>query len=480
MPAPFYLSCRMKKLCIGFLSIIIALLAVFSVLPLSSGVAFASTSVYSDVLDDLQADENFNAEDYPVNNSDYGLYLLTVAESIDDELFVYVYQPCVQKDFRATSISMSLTITDFNSSITPHIYYLEYLNSENSLYKYRVVNFTVSESEIRYYEIFSIYRSFDDSIDPLPSGSNQTVNERAFNVGKRFTCGIINGNYYIACKEVQTVDITDMFVGFLRYENSVERSYFYVPDEDPVDSHFVAFSTTNSIDKVLEATVFYQEQDYVWHIDYFPDGYFGDIEDNYVELSYTDSASFTSSGWWNYGTYEWGRIQTVDEMITGEDHEKIYHCGLFNVRTYSVLSEDAIEDLHNYQYVLRFKETSWLQQRNVQGLYLDRRVIISNVSILRLKYTYDGVVYNLGTVSNKQTGSNDPLNISETLVELSEQFKEFLQWLLLILGIVLGCIILYFLAPVIKFIFKIIIAPFKWIFGRTAKGRQKNKGKKQR
>lgn len=448
----------MKRLVV----LIVIFVLLFSLIPTGS-VAFADTSVYSDVLDDLQLDASFDAANYVSDETDFSLQLFQIAESIDNELLVYVYQPSgSSKNLHATSISMSLRISGFDDRINPSIYYLEFLNSDGVFFKYKVKDFVVLNDSIRYYEIYTIYRPFING-DPLPNGSGQTVNERGFNVGLRFTCGQINGTYTISCKAVKTVEITSMFVGFVRYRNSVERSYvFWGSNEDEMDSHFVAFSTSENIDRLLEAKVFYKSQFFEKDPTFYPDGVYGEIEEHEVEFAYTDQASFTSSGWFDYGTYTWGRIQTVDQFVEGEDHSNLYNCGLFNVETYSHLTEEAIDELQDYQYVLRFAETDYREFRNVaQGHIGERRFIVSEVTILRLKYEYANQIYDLGVVSNKQTGSLNPLNESITEVEFSDEIKDLFRILLIALAVIALLLLLKFLLPIFKAIWWVITLPFK-------------------
>ena len=51
---------------------------------------------YTSVLEDLVKDENFNIEEYPVIEENYSLQVIQIAESEDNELFIYVYQPSGQ------------------------------------------------------------------------------------------------------------------------------------------------------------------------------------------------------------------------------------------------------------------------------------------------------------------------------------------------------------------------------------------------
>ena len=66
------------------------------------------------VLTDLQKDTAFNIEDYPVNSKDYSLNVIQIAESIDKELYIYVYQPSgVFGSLVASSINISTNDLNF-------------------------------------------------------------------------------------------------------------------------------------------------------------------------------------------------------------------------------------------------------------------------------------------------------------------------------------------------------------------------------
>lgn len=115
--------CPMKKIVLVLLIGII----IMSLFPVS--IAYADETVSSNVLTDLQKDQSFDPANYPVDNSDFSLYLFQIAETSDRELLVYVYQPSgTVKNLRATSLSMSLHINNFDDTIDPSLYYLEFLN----------------------------------------------------------------------------------------------------------------------------------------------------------------------------------------------------------------------------------------------------------------------------------------------------------------------------------------------------------------
>ena len=74
------------------------------------GVTYAEESDYSGVLDDLQKDDSFDESHYPAVADDYSLKIIQIAESVDGELFLYVYQPSGQaKNLIASSINISIS-----------------------------------------------------------------------------------------------------------------------------------------------------------------------------------------------------------------------------------------------------------------------------------------------------------------------------------------------------------------------------------
>ena len=217
--------------------------------------ARAESITYSGVMDDLKKDTSFKPENYPTKTDDYSLKIIQLAESVNKELFVYVYQPSGKaKDFKASSINISTTIND---SISYLNYKLELLNSNGVFYKYKVSGLTVKDESVRYYAISSIYRPFDESIDKQASGGN-TVTEVNYAVNKQYCFGEINGKPYVNCVDIETIVVTDKFVGFVRYKDGFK---LYV---GACDSHFVAFNTDRPIDKLLEADVYYTTQSYDW------------------------------------------------------------------------------------------------------------------------------------------------------------------------------------------------------------------------
>lgn len=436
------------------ISVLIAILSVFCAVITTAAqtplVVRAESITYSNVLDDLKKDNSFNSDNYPTKADDYSLQIIQLAESVNKELFVYVYQPSGKsKDFKASSINISTTIND---AISFHNYKLEFLNSNGVFYKYKVKDLTVKDDAARYYAISSIYRPFDESIDKQASGGN-TVTEVNYAVNKQYCFGEINGKPYVNCVDIETIVVTDKFVGFVRYMDGFK---LYV---GACDSHFVAFNTDKPIDKLLEADVYYTTQKYGWSFVTFvgQSEEFGDKEDKYAYLKYTDKVEHSGGGLFA-GTYKWDRIQTVDDFIKGENRENIYHGAIIDVKASSKLTDAALNELKGKKWVLRFAETSYYLNGG-QGSTVSLSTLVGDVTILRLKFETDNITYNLGVIDNKQTGGREPSNDADIDISLNKRGKMILYLLLLVLLIVL-------LAPVLPYIIQAIV----WVISLPFKG----------
>ena len=433
-----------------FLAFVLGICAVITTAAQTPLVARAESITYSGVMDDLKKDTSFKPENYPSKADDYSLQIIQLAESTNKELFVYVYQPSGKaKNFKASSINISTTIND---SISYLNYKLELLNSSGVFYKYKVSGLTVKDESVRYYAISSIYRPFDESIDKQASGGN-TITEVNYAVNKQYCFGEINGKPYVNCVDIETIVVTDKFVGFVRYPDGFK---LYV---GACDSHFVAFNTNKPMDKLLEADVYYTTQEYSssWAAFVGENETFGDKADKYAYLKYTDKVEHTGGGLFA-GTYKWDRIQTVDDFIKNEDREQIFSGAVIDVKISSKLTDAALNELKGKKWVLRFTETDYTLWSG-QGSYGTFSTIVGDVTILRLKFETDGITYNLGVIDNKQSGSKDPSNETDIDISLNKRGKMILYLLMLILLIIL-------LAPILPYVLQAIV----WIISLPFKG----------
>ena len=433
----------------------IALMGAF----IPSSVAYAAGTAYSDVLDDLHSDESFSEENYPVVADDYSLKVIQVAESVDDELFVYVYQPSgFVKPLKASSINISLVPRENISDVKN--YKLRLLNSDGVFFKYLVEGLTVGTATTRYYTIPSIFRPYDETIDEGADHGNE-ITEVVYEVAKEYCFSTINGEPFCRVLDIETIEITDKFVGFVRYSNGFEL----YPTR--CDSHFVAFNTDRDIDRLFEAEVFYTTQSYSYSYLGGLFGHenetFGEVRDNYAHLYYEEKVEHTGDGLWA-PTYTWNRIETVENFIAGEDIEQTVYTGaLLNVSVANKITDEGRAALAGKKWVLRCTDTEYSLLWS-ENSYDTSSTIVGDVTILRLKFETDGVTYNLGVVDNKQSGDPDtPINEEEIKAEPSDIMK----LIMLIIGIVFIVVLLVIIAPVlpyvIKFVIWLICLPFRAI-----------------
>ena len=414
----------------------------------AANVAFAEDKTATEVLEDLSKDKSFNSDNYPLKTDDYSLQIIQLAESVNKELFVYVYQPSGDK-VKASSINISTTIND---EISYYNYKLELLNSDDTLFKYKVAGLEVKTAPVRYYAISSVYRPYNADIDDNKSGNN-AINEVNYAVNKQYCFGEINGKPYVNCVEIETIVVTDKFVGFVRYPDGFKL----FTGAGACDSHFVAFNTDKKIDKLFEADVYYTTQKVSY--DFFTEDSpfsikFGDSKtDNYAYLKYTDKVEHTGGGFFA-GTYKWDRIQSVDDFIKTEDRTTVYYGAVLNSKVSSQLSDEALNDLKGKKWVLRFTETSYDKSpRSGMGAatyYHAETTMVGNVTILRLKFETDGITYNLGVIDNKQTGSTEPSNSIDIKVEPNATGKGIIYLILFVLLLVL-------LAPLLPYVLNTVI-----------------------
>lgn len=392
--------------------------------------AYATVSGYTEVLADLQVDKQFNVEDYPSNTSDYTIQVIQVAESTDKELFVYTYQPSQNTKYLvATQINMSLT----ESVDGTRLYGLSLLSCSGVFCKYKVNGIAVSEKVKRYYNITSIYREWDSSIDS-GTGNDNTKNEVAFAVGKLYLATTQNGEVSYKCKETETIQIINPYADYLEYSNGFKLSPNWC------HSHYVAFSTDKQIDTLMEADVSYvrRSASRATGIGLKGDTTYENASQEIAKLDGTQKGGNAADGWFAK-KYEWERIQSVAEFISKED-----------------LKDETKANLEGKQWVLRFVET------DISMVVGDFSTVtfwtdISQVTVLRLKFETEGKVYDLGAVSDKVTADNIPGNNN------TNEFASFWEWLsrvtkmpkwaLILIAVI---IVLVILLPILSILFPIV------------------------
>lgn len=400
----------------------------------ASTTAFAESSEYTSVMDDLQKDKNFKIGDFYADVNDNGLQVIQIAESEDKELFVYVFQPsALIRELTATHISIA---TD-KDNLKPEMYSLTLLSRSGVFGKYLVDKLTVKDDDLRCYEIISIFRKWDEKID-IPAAGGNKIDEVSFEVAQLWSANTLkSGDVRYHCEATEVITVTGKLCGFLRYGSGI------VFGGENVDAWFVAFSTDKPIYELLAADVYYISTEYVVGRSdeiQFGEGYtpppagidsiiamskaHGEQEEITKTVTFTDSGTTALEGYdWldeyqeriqsSYLTrkaYVFDRIQTVEEFKKGEK-----------------LSGGTKDDLEGLSWVLRFIETPyvWTVWSGAEGHSIEQDVDyfgyhwewinqhwyeISSVSLLRmdLKFSKDGKVYSLGVVDNMQTSGRKP------------------------------------------------------------------------
>lgn len=345
------------------------------------GIAFAEeTTTYSNVLNDLQKDESFNADDYPVDASDSSLQVIQIAESMDKELFLYVYQP--SEKYVATHIHLAQVKQP--TTADTHEYKLTLLNSSGTLFKYKVEEITLLDDLVRYYDISSIFRAWNEWSDGTSDNEN-IVSYKSFDVGQLWIAEYTGEELVYSMTTIETIEILNPFVNHISYSKG---QYWWSSQYDSIYSHYIAFSTDKQMDDLLSASVYFDSRDVTMHGGVYT--YSKSVAHELVIEKSQEVSSLTDSSLLYANDYNYSRIVKAENFLSNEN---------------SKLSDDAKSNIVGSTWVLRFWETELMVSSNVASVSI-YSTEVTNVTILRLEFETDGVSYNLGAVMNKYTDSS--------------------------------------------------------------------------
>ena len=399
--------------------------------------AYAATS---EVLLDLQRDRDFDVSAYPKKRDDYSLKVIQLAESENGELVLYVYQPSCDDRTVATFVSIAEEMNNADD-FSPALYGLELMDSDGVFYKYRVVNFPMSNAAERFYNVVMIQRPFISGIDS-DGGTGTTTDRKAFGVGQYWRVKTEGDSVSYEMLQVDVVQIIDPFVSRIRKNKEVSANSYYQ------DNYYVAFSTDRNIDKLLSATVSYRTRDYFYENNSFLDigsTIFND-KTTYSNERFSDKDIYCDEaveldnqhklfGIFDIGNkYSWQRIQSAADFVANAGA--------------SAEDNNAVKDL---QWVLMFDEVSVYRYQSSGTIITtceEAGQVIDQVTILRLEFVEDGVTYNLGTVSDTISGE-DHFGDGGSAAE-----EEFNLWKI-VLAVLLLVLLLLLLIPIIKGIAKL-------------------------
>ncbi len=485
-------------------TVILCLIAVF-LIPTSAGVAFAD-SVYSDALEDLQVDKNFNIDDYPISQTDFSLKLIQLAESKANELLAYVYQPSAGKFgvlAKKIRIFVSDSYQDFN---------LTYLTNHGQFYKYKVDGYVtdVTSTVCREYSVVQLMRSADERCgDKLVDENNNKISFIPYPVGYKFSVTTKDNVVYYGKSKSDYSVVTDKYCGQLQFNNPINKLYWLTGASGAGMLHFIAFNGVGiinedgssreiQIEELQEADVAYTLVCHEMLESYQAEVLQGGIYNKDIsEERITKTLDATTSDSYQAGIfaheYSWKEIMTVEDFINDVvDNDSSF----FN----SKLAPASVDEIRDKQFVLILcvTEITHLHTSGDSGAPLhipfettkDTRYYVNDETILRLQFETQGKVYNLGTVDNYQTGDGVPDNTEdygfndEWWKNLLAEIEEWIKIFAIIVGVVILVVLAVFVAPfiwkIIKFIAKIIVAPFKFLFGGRSKRRSGSSKYKKR
>lgn len=453
----------------------IMMILIYSCCIVTINVSAATKDVdgYSNVLDDLYLDSTFNPNDYPINKSDYSMDVITIAESENNELFVYVYNPSNVSSRQAKKISLYFNYTENQDDIDPSLYNLTLVSNEVRFQKYVVNDYNVSSSNTRYYNIISIYRPFEELIDTSIEGG--TTDYKAYHVGKQFKFTDTESELTIDAIKFDTVQITVNLNGYVEYENGFTLGDIFVTvSEDHCRSHFIAFDIDNyDVDHIYDAKLSFIQisRNFICasvNSDFYvpdPDNLLthetynlGSSEEIRLKISDKDEVTYVGEGLFSR-TYKWNRIMLSNDFISNFDNQG----GKFYDLNHNSSTNDLIS---NSQYVFAFTETSvsvdysYVTGSNIR-LFEVNDYKISEVAILTLHFLSGIHEYNLGAVGDITTSDDIVDGIADPKSEIS--FEDIMQTLMMIVGLIVLLFVLNIIKPLWNFIVFIIKIPFKLI-----------------
>lgn len=414
---------------------------------------YAESAGYTNVLDDLKKDPNFNENEFSEKNDDYSLQVIQVAESENGLLFLYVYQPCFNsKKLFATGVNLSI----FEVANGTQLYNLTFVNNSDVFCKYLLKDFKVSENSTRYYNISAIYRKWENDVDG-ETGNDNTANNKSYQVGAVFKVETIDGEKKYSKNPTYVVNIIDPYTGYFIYTASSpvpKPGLIGGGSWEITDSHYVAFSTDWEITQLKNADVhyYYKSANGIANTFYgFDCGQtveYGKEQNTTAFVSHDKQETVDVGDSYFWGTkkkYTFDTIQTTAEVIATEKN----------------LTDATKENLQKRQWVLRFLTTERTQvETNILGYkkYKVGFTKVERVTVLRLEFDSNGKIYNLGAVSDTYTGSGKPGNAEE------KEPETLLAWLERMTGLSQKSWKGIFIAVPILIVIAILIPIFSAIF----------------
>ena len=436
-----------------FLSFILSVLVILCSSSISTTYVYASTNVeYTDVFDDLRKDETFNINDYPSIADDYSLQVINIAEGYNKELYLYVYQPSNDTiDLKGLQISMSNEYSNNGSNLKPILYDLELVSTYDVFDKYIVKDYQISDEAYRYYNIISIYREVNETIDTNIVGGTTTA--KAYDVGQQWCCYYLNDELIYEMNTFETIEITPTLNGNVFFDNGYSWGSL-IGIFEKCNAHFIAFNVEDYIvEKIFDADLTYQIRSHTedWYTGQEHNHEYGSYETKYLTLTSQDTVSYKGNGIGGVSA-NWNRIMRASDFV-----EQFESQG-------GTLTKGSRETLLNSQWVFSFLETEYTKTSAYLKLtyhYTITESEVADVTILRLHFMDNNQkIYDLGVVADKTTADK----IADGNMTNYDFFEEWFEKLGMIIGIIALLVILGFCGPILGIVLNIILSVLKLVF----------------
>ena len=385
------------------------------------------------VLEDLMCDTSFNPSDYPDNANDYSLNVIQLAEGETGDIYIYVYQPAAKtKQIVATAINIS----DTGTAVGLRKCDLSLVDSSGVFQKYKVENMTRPIELIRRYFIVCMYRPWDKALGDSIDDAGTIGVGKALPVETIWTAETMKDGSVVYSAEYSedVISVTSSCLGYFLYESGM----FFASSE--IRSHYFAFSTNKPIDALLEAYVEYEYYHYynVQGVRKEDSGTKAVTLNREQVFEINDSNFFTQS-------YKHKRIQSTSDFLKEEGVS---------------LSDDATESIASQQWILRYLETDHFFQTTTNAYGLPEihqfYTTVNGVTIFRLKYDYQGKIYDVGVISDILKSDD----IEDGYIEQQEWWEKIMATLM----IILICVLVLALWGPLKLILGLLWTGLKFLF----------------
>ena len=437
---------RMKKLLAFALVLLIGGGIFLSAFPFK---ASAESVTYSDVLEDLQKDPKFDATKYPAKADDTSVSLIQIAESEDNELFLYVYQPSDAKiDLECTAVSIHIGYSVDGSGLDPELYDLK-LVSENGVFdKYLVNGFTLPKEAYRYYNVVALYREYNSVVDGAP-GTGMEVNEKAFSVGQQWCAYTLNDRRVYEMNTFNTIQLDCAFTGSLQLKPGITLGGL-VGSFEYNDLWFYTFDSEDYIiEKVFKAKMSYKERGKAVTSGVAEPAYDPWSDVLFAELDKDDLIDHQGAGLF-------AKKYSFNEILSTEDF--IQQCNDQDVS----LPQECLDGLEKGKFVFCFAVT---EKRYISGSGIFTIITkdVGYVSPLQISFQdINGNIYDLGVVADRVDPDDIPDGFGNGID--TEAMEEWFETFLLILLLILIVVIINPIVSVIKFIVSCITFILQIIF----------------